>query len=202
MKPPRRPKKPHSHKSKQEKTSELRIIGGKWRSRRLRFTGAEGLRPTTDRVRETLFNWLAPYTHDAHCLDVFSGSGALGLETLSRGASEVVFLEKNKVAASSIKQNLETLGSDKGHVIHTDSLNWLATQPAQPFDIVFLDPPFHNGLLEPCYKLLSSQGWLADNALIYIEMEQGLSIEDLPNNWHLSKERHAGQVIIQLYEAH
>jgi 16S rRNA (guanine966-N2)-methyltransferase len=179
--------------------SQLRIIGGKWRSRKLQFKGTEGLRPTTDRIRETLFNWLSPYIYDAQCLDVFSGSGALGLESLSRGANSVIFLEKNKLAAQSIKQNLSLLQADQGHVFHADSLDWLGLTNGQTFDIVFLDPPFHKGLVSPCCQLLEKNGWLSENALVYVEMEAGETIMPLPASWHLLKEKQGGQVQFKLY---
>jgi 16S rRNA (guanine966-N2)-methyltransferase len=181
------------------KSSHLRIIGGKWRSRKLQFQEAEGLRPTTDRIRETVFNWLSPYIYDARCLDVFSGSGALGLESLSRGASNAIFLEKNKYAAQSIKQNLSLLQANNGQVFHTDSLDWLNMPNGQTFDIVFLDPPFHKGLISPCCQLLEQNGWLEDHAKIYIEMEAGQTINNLPASWCLLKEKQGGQVQFKLY---
>jgi len=175
------------------------MIGGKWRSRRLNFDAAEGLRPTTDRTRETLFNWIAPFTLNAHCLDVFSGSGALGLEALSRGADKVVFLEANRHAAQSIQQNLQILNAENGTVVNTEAIKWLNATPPTPFNIIFLDPPFHQQLLTPSFQLLTEKGWLEKEALIYVEREKELANINVPESWQIQKEKQAGQVLFQLY---
>ncbi len=129
-------------------SNQLRIIGGRWRGRRLRLCGAPELRPTPDRVRETVFNWLQAPLPGGRCLDLFAGSGALGLEALSRGAAEVVFVERNAAIARRLQDNLALLEAVSGRLERADALIWLRRKP-EPFDIVFLDPPFGRNLLEP-----------------------------------------------------
>lgn len=157
-----------------------------------------GLRPTTDRVRETLFNWLAPVLNEARCLDCFAGSGALGFEALSRYAGKTVLLESERAIAQQLQQNLQRLNSDKGQVVHTNALQWLS-QAGTPFDVVFLDPPFRRNLLTETFTLLEQQGWLADEAWIYVEAETEHAVSDAPANWHLHREKTAGQVAYRLY---
>ncbi|MBX8598984.1 16S rRNA (guanine(966)-N(2))-methyltransferase RsmD [Pseudomonas cichorii] len=179
---------------------QLRIIGGEWGSRRLTFPDAPGLRPTPDRVRETLFNWLAPYIAGAKVLDVFTGSGALYFEALSRGASMGLALDSNAVAIASLRQNLNLLNCTTGQIAQADALRHLETAAATPFDVVFLDPPFHQGLLASACALLESRGWLAENAWIYTESENAPSTTGLPGNWRLHREKKAGQVHYALWE--
>ncbi len=171
----------------------LRIIGGEWRGRKLRFADGEGLRPTTDRVRETLFNWLQPLIAGARCLDLFSGSGALGLEALSRGAGWVVFIERNPKAVAALRENLSQLQSGNAEVHQGDALAWLRGQPT-PFDVVFLDPPFRQDLLTPALKLLDEGGWLTPGARVYIETELESGEPELPAGWTLLRSKRAGQV--------
>ncbi|OQX36812.1 MAG: 16S rRNA (guanine(966)-N(2))-methyltransferase RsmD [Oceanospirillales bacterium LUC14_002_19_P2] len=178
---------------------QLRIIGGTWRSRKLPVADVEGLRPTPDRVRETLFNWLTGWVDDARCLDAFSGTGALGLEALSRGASETVFLEYSAKAVQTLKSNLQALRADNAKVEQTDALQWLSRPALQTFNLVFLDPPFRKQLLQPVCEQLQSNGWLAQDALVYVEAEKELSPLPVPANWKLWKEKSAGQVISCLY---
>jgi len=192
-----------SHKSRaksnsQAKSGNIRIIAGKYRGRKLTVLDVEGLRPTTDRVKETVFNWLMPYITDAKCLDCFAGSGGLGFEALSRGAKQVTFLELNKKAAQQLKLNLQTLQAQHGEVVNTDSLHYL-NSITQQVDIAFIDPPFRQDLLTDTITKLS-QGWLAENALIYIEAEREAKITNLPKNWQLLKEKIAGQVAYRLYQ--
>lgn len=179
---------------------QLRIIGGEWGSRKLTFPDAPGLRPTPDRVRETLFNWLAPYIAGAKVMDVFTGSGALYFEALSRGASLGVALDSNPAAIASLRQNLDTLRCTSGQVVQTDALRHLETAAASPFDVVFLDPPFHQGLLASACALLESRGWLADNAWVYTESESAPSTTGLPGSWRLHREKKAGQVYYALWQ--
>ena len=162
---------------------QLRIIGGDWRSRRLRFPAIDGLRPTLDRVRETLFNWLQHDVEGARVLDAFAGSGALGLEALSRGAKEVVFLEKHPKAAIQLKENLETLGARNAQVWAGDALVWLEQNP-EPYDLVFIDPPFGKDLLQPALDKLT----LLPGAIVYVEHE-GTLTPKFPAHWeeHRSK---------------
>ena len=162
---------------------QLRIIGGQWRSRQFDFPMAHGLRPTPNRVRETLFNWLAPYVEGAKVLDVFAGSGALFLEALSRGAGSALALDLNSAAINSLRGHLLTLRCDNGQLLQTDALRHLEQQPATPFDLVFLDPPFSQGLLLPACTLLEEKGWLASDAWVYTESENPPSSLGLPGNW-------------------
>ncbi|KGQ47224.1 16S rRNA methyltransferase [Gallibacterium anatis] len=178
---------------------EVRIIGGLWRGRKLPVLLSQGLRPTSDRVRETLFNWLMHDIVGADCLDCFSGSGALGLEALSRQANSVVMLEKSPQVAKQLKQNLQQLKTEQGEVICADTLSFLATAEAKGFNIVFIDPPFHQNLLSETLFLLNNHGWLAEEALIYIETEKNLT-PTVPENWQLLKEKFTQQVAYRLYQ--
>ena len=176
----------------------VRIISGQWKGRKLPVKDVEGLRPTTDRVKETIFNWLAPHVRGVRCLDLFAGSGGLGLEALSRYAEQVTLVEMDKGAADQIRKNLTALGSSKGLVIQSDAVSWLQG-PATPFDLVFLDPPFRRELLPQVCELLEQRGWLAPDALIYLEREKEMSDLPLPASWKQLKDKHAGQVCYQLY---
>ncbi len=175
------------------KPGKLRVIGGTWRGRGLPVPAIEGLRPTPDRVRETLFNWLAPYIRGARCLDLFAGSGALGLEAASRGAGKIVMVERSFRAVEAIRKNLRTLGASGIDVIHGEALNWLRG-PARKFDIVFLDPPFGKGLLHGVTDLLEQGGWLERSALIYLETESSSGPPPLPGAWEVARRGKAGQV--------
>lgn len=176
---------------------QIRIIGGQWRGRKLPVPNSPGLRPTTDRVRETLFNWLAPVIQGARCLDCFAGSGALGLEALSRYAGSATLLEFERPVAQQLEKNLALL-QGHGQVVNTNTLNWLAGN-GEPFDVVFLDPPFRKGLLADTVQLLEQQGWLADEAWVYVEAEAESAAADVPANWALHREKVAGQVAYRLY---
>lgn len=171
--------------------NSLRIIAGQWRGRRLTFPAIEGVRPSPDRVRETLFNWLQPWLPGARCLDLFAGSGAVGLEALSRGAAVVAFVDRDRRVTAAIEAHLHTLGSDAGCVITADALRFLE-RPAEPYDIVFLDPPFRQGLLAPCCEALAG-GWVHSGSRVYLEAEKGL-IPELPPGWKLERSKQAGQV--------
>ncbi len=181
---------------KAQPANQLRIIGGTWRGRKLDFAPVPGLRPTPNRVRETLFNWLAPVIREARCLDLFAGSGALGLEAASRGAARCVLVEQQHVVVQVLREQLDRLGADRVQVVEAEVTGWLAGD-ATPFDIVFLDPPFHRGLLQQCIELLESNGWLADLAWIYLEAEKGLELT-LPESWSWYRDRQAGQVSYRL----
>ncbi|KFC77064.1 MULTISPECIES: 16S rRNA (guanine(966)-N(2))-methyltransferase [Buttiauxella] len=179
-------------------TGQIRIIGGQWRGRKLPVPDSPGLRPTTDRVRETLFNWLAPSMVDATVLDCFAGSGALGLEALSRYASRATLLEMDRNVSQQLQKNLVTLKAANAKVVNTNTLNFLA-QPGEPHTIVFVDPPFRKGLLDETLALLESNGWLADEALIYVESEVENGMPALPASWSLHREKVAGQVAYRLF---
>ena len=177
---------------------QIRIIGGQWRGRKLPVPDSAGLRPTTDRVRETLFNWLAADLPQSRCLDCFAGSGALGIEALSRYAGHVTLLELEPSVARQLNSNLQTLKSTTGQVVQGNALQWL-NQPGQPYDIVFIDPPFRKGLLSETVTLLENRGWLASEALIYIECETEQGTLQVPDSWQLHREKTAGQVAYRLY---
>lgn len=196
-------KTPNSKPQKQtlKAMGEVRVIAGLWRGRKLPVLNAEGLRPTTDRVKETLFNWLMMDVANARCLDCFAGSGSLGIEALSRQAQAVVFLEKFANAAQQLKKNLASLKTDKGMVINTDTLAYLAQKNNDnPFDIIFIDPPFHHQFLPQILPLLQQNNWLAENALIYVETEKNHPPLPLAENWQIIKEKSAGMVTSRLIQ--
>ncbi|ATZ96333.1 MULTISPECIES: 16S rRNA (guanine(966)-N(2))-methyltransferase [Dickeya] len=181
---------------------QIRIIGGQWRGRKLPVPDSPGLRPTTDRVRETLFNWLAPVIQQSRCLDCFAGSGALGLEALSRYAAHATLLEAERNVARQLTQNLSLLRADNAEVANADTLQWLAKPAPQPYDVVFLDPPFRRGLLDDTLRLLEAGDWLAEEAWIYIETEAENRTLAIPSTWTLHREKTAGQVSYRLYIRH
>ncbi len=182
------------------RASCIRIIGGEWRSRKLTVPDAPGLRPTPDRVRETLFNWLAPTIQGARVLDAFTGSGALFLEALSRGASTGVAIDANTDAVNNLRRNLAVLQCDDAEVLRVDSLHYLSNQTEQGFDIVLLDPPFHQDLLLNACQLLEDNNWLNKDAWVYTESEQAPSSLGVPSTWRLHREKHTGQVHYALWQ--
>jgi 16S rRNA (guanine966-N2)-methyltransferase len=177
--------------------NQIRIIGGTHRGRRLPVPDLPGLRPTGDRIRETLFNWLQAHIPGAACLDLFAGSGALGLEAASRGAGRVVMLEQAAAAAQQLRKNAELLGERQVRIEQADALQWLQGQ-GEPFDIVFLDPPFADDLLETCCERLHQNGWLRLGALVYIETPVDKGIPQLPESWSLVQQKKTGQVAYYL----
>ncbi len=182
------------------KPQHPRIIGGRWRGRRLGKI-APSTRPTPDRVRETVFNWLAPYLAGCRCLDLFAGSGALGLEALSRGAAYSLLIEADPKAAQRIGASIARLEvASQAQVLCRNACDWLR-QPLEEhrFDLVFLDPPYASGLLAPCCAALAHSGLLHDSALVYTECEKG-EIPDAPANWHRLRAQCAGRVYYALYQ--
>lgn len=178
-------------------SGRLRLIGGDYRRRLLPVLDSPGLRPTPDRVRETLFNWLTAALPGARVLDLFAGTGALGLEALSRGAREATFVERDARVAAQLRGNLATLGAEaRGRVVDADAAAFLAGPPA-PVTLAFLDPPFRQGLAAPCCAALEA-GWLADDAFIYVETEAELAPE-VPATWRLHRELRAGDSHGRLY---
>lgn len=178
--------------------STVRIIGGRFRGRRIPVP-PDGVRPTPDRVRETLFNWLMPWLAGTRCLDMFAGTGALGLEALSRGAAEAVFVDRDRRAADQLREVLADLGCQDAKVIVADAER-LSYAAMGSFDIVFLDPPFGATDLPVLCKLLESSGALADGAHIYIEMNRRQTLTDVPAGWTIIREQTAGQVRFALAE--
>ena len=188
-------------------TGSFRVIGGTWRSRRLTFPVIEGLRPTTGRVKETVFNWLVAYLPDAKVLDLFAGSGALGIEALSRGVKSVTFIEKDKQAAIAIFENYKLLSNTENiekYVVNIDALAWLSSFDKVPlnekFDVVFVDPPFRKGIVNDCLGLLEQNNVVRKGSIVYLEREKEANDIVIPTSWHLLKEKEAGQVSYQLYE--
>ncbi len=176
----------------------MRIIGGTHRGRRVKFPLLPGLRPTGDRVKETLFNWLQPFIAGADCLDLFAGSGSLGLEAASRGAGSVVMLEQAGEAARQLRANAGALGLDRARVEQGDALEWLDRPAVERFDLVFLDPPFDRRVLEPACRLLAQGGWLKADALVYVETPAD-DLPPLPAAWRPWREKRAGQVAYRLF---
>ena len=172
--------------------NQVRIIGGQWRSRIVEFPDSTGLRPTPDRIRETLFNWLGQQLDGKICLDLFAGSGALGFEALSRGAAEVVMIEQSSTVARRLNENVKLLDASNAIVVNADAMQFLRGI-AQPFDVIFLDPPFKQSLLEPVLAMLSP--WLTPDGKVYAESE--LSFEPSPA-WKILKQSRAGQVKFQI----
>lgn len=184
-------------------TNQLRIIAGQWRGRKISFLDQEGLRPTPDRVRETLFNWVQGEIIGARCLDLFAGSGALGFEAASRGAAEVICIEQNQEALACLQQNAQALGANQITLHKQDALTFLRqTEFTRPFDLVFLDPPFASGLLPESCTLLEANGWLKPGATIYLEFGEAIDELKLPANWELFKHKKAGQVYYGLCRRH
>jgi len=179
---------------KKSQTGQLRIVAGNWRSRLLQIADVPGLRPTSERIRETLFNWLAPGIHGARCLDLCAGTGALGLEALSRGAGELVFVERSAVAFRTLEGNIALLGGANAEVLNDDAREYLLGPSTKPFDIVFLDPPFAADLMDELCRLLTEQRWLADGARIYIEMDKDQPELLIPSGWQVLKNKTAGKV--------
>lgn len=175
------------------KNNWLRIIGGEWRSRKLKFADVPGLRPTPDRVRETLFNWLQWRVPGARCLDLFAGSGALGLEALSRGAQEVVMVEKHPAAVKALRDNLVLLGARNAMLVQDDALRYLEREQMR-FDLIFLDPPFRQNMLEPVLEKLSARVLLKQGGMVYVEQEKGATTDFARFGLGVHRETAAGQV--------
>ncbi len=183
-----------SHPSASKYPQQLRIIGGEWRGRLLEVINSEGLRPTPDRVRETVFNWLQAWVPGARCLDLFAGTGALCLEALSRGAKSVVMVEKSPAVARNLEQNIEQLGTDAAIVVNDDSQRYLQG-PAEVFDIVFVDPPFkRSSFVDASIVALNKHGWIKPGSWVYIESPAKLGAPTLPTGWVLWRSKTAGQV--------
>jgi 16S rRNA (guanine966-N2)-methyltransferase len=171
----------------------VRIIAGRWRGRRLTIPDLPGLRPTPDRVRETLFNWLMPLVEGAHCLDLFAGTGVLGFEAASRGAARVVLVEEAAAAVAAMRRQAAAFGAEDLEIVQADALCWIAGS-AGPFELVFLDPPFGSGLIGPVCRRLGEGGWLRPGARIYIESELDAEGLGLPAGWKILRGRRAGEV--------
>ncbi len=172
---------------------KVRVIGGDWKGRKFKVLDKQGLRPTTDRIRETIFNWLQWHLPTKRCLDLFAGSGILGIEAVSRGASFAQLVEKDHQIVNHLRQQLQLLDTNKIELIQTDAIKLLKTPPPQGFDIVFIDPPFRQNLITTCCQYLDKNQWLNHEALIYVEMEPQY-ISTVPQDWQLIRDKYAGQV--------
>lgn len=173
--------------------NQLRIIGGQFRGRKIQFSDLPGLRPTPDRIRETLFNWLSEFILNANCLDCFAGSGALGIEALSRGAAQVTFIDAAAKAIQQIQQALQQLNIINAN-LQIAAMPTAITSFKQAFNIIFLDPPFHKNLIANVSQFLEENKYLAENAMIYLETEAELETLPIPINWQILKHKQAGQV--------
>ena len=173
--------------------NQVRIIAGKWRGRKLSFPDVPGLRPTPDRVRETVFNWLMDDITGARCLDLFAGSGALGFEALSRGAKEVVFVDAHARIVQQLQSHQKMLQCDNMQVQHMQAETYLKST-SKKFDIIFLDPPFGQNLIEPTCRLIADCNLLKPHAHIYIESEFSLKNLPIPSHWNIRKQKQSGQV--------
>jgi 16S rRNA (guanine966-N2)-methyltransferase len=176
----------------------LRIIGGRHRGRRLEFPEGIDIRPTPDRVRETLFNWLQPRIDGARVLDLFAGSGALGLEALSRGAAHATFVERDRRAGAAIEAVAREWRESALDVVSGDALAWLARANDVAYDVVFLDPPYDAELAGPAAAALA-RGWLAPDARVYIERRVRIALPELPEGWRELREGRAGEVGYHLF---
>jgi len=180
----------------------LRIVAGKWRTRLLDIADVPGLRPTSERIRETLFNWLAPTITGSRCLDLFAGTGALGLEALSRGAAHVVFVEKSRKAAETLERNIDLVEAASAATVHRkDAFEFTVQNGPGPFEVVFLDPPFTADMLDDLCRLLDQGSLLAKGALIYIEEDNAKPKVNLPTGWQTLRTKTAGNVRYSLLNA-
>ena len=188
-------------KTGKSQTGRLRIVAGNWRSRLLDVADVPGLRPTSQRIRETLFNWLATRLPGARCLDLFAGTGALGLEALSRGAREVVFIERAAPAVATLEANVGALEAVGATILQMDAEVYLGRDNEAGFDIVFLDPPFGDDRLRELCRLLEQQNVLAPDALVYLEQDKSKPETELPKGWRTLKNKTAGNVRYRLVQA-
>lgn len=180
--------------------NRLRIIAGDWRSRVVSFPDVPDLRPTPARVRETLFNWLRNDILGARCLDLYSGSGALGFEAASRGAASVVLVDHNPSVCAALQQTIDRLHAEQVTIEQADVLSFLSQRSREGFDVVFVDPPFRRKLIPSCCQCLEQNGWLNPGAKIYIESEQGQNAIGAPDHWSLLGSQKAGDVGYRIYQ--
>ena len=181
-----------------KRPGSVRIIGGKWRGRRLTVPDLHGLRPSGDRARETLFNWLQPWLRDARCADLFAGTAVLGLEAASRGAAEVILVELNRTAARSIRESLEMLGADNCRLIESDALTWLRSCEPACLDIVFIDPPFDQQLESAVLTQIRERDCLVSGGLAYVETARDAPPVGAGEGWETVREKDIGDVRMQL----
>jgi 16S rRNA (guanine966-N2)-methyltransferase len=180
------------------KPGTVRIIGGEWRGRRLPVPEIEGLRPSGDRCRETLFNWLQPHIQGARAVDLFAGSGVLGFEAVSRGAAGVTLVEQSHAAAAALRDSAAALAAERVRIVEAEALSWLAGQPPASMDLVFVDPPFGAGLAAATLELLAHSAALPPGGLVYLESARGGEAPALPPGWRALREQVLGEVRMQL----
>ena len=178
---------------------KLRIIGGKWRGRKISFQSKDGLRPTKDVVRETLFNWIEPYISGAKCLDLFCGTGSLGLEALSRGASYCDFVDKCRLNTKTLMFNLQTINAGNRAKVHNQLVNKFLSCSKKSYDIIFIDPPFKSNLLSQTCKTLSSNQLIEPGGSIYMEFSVTIPPDEIPLNWNIHRKKRSGSVKYCLY---
>ena len=169
----------------------IRIIGGKWRGRKVSFINRHEIRPTGDRIRETLFNWLVSEINGASCLDLFAGSGSLGIEALSRGAATVTFVEDQRDIATNLEQNLIQLAADNFFIRNTDAVSYL-NETDLSFDLIFLDPPFDQGYLKQAIDIIARRR--LSRGYIYVESESDAVFTAPPDNCDIYRHKSAGRV--------
>ena len=197
----KRDRRRQSPTTKRAINGSIRIIAGQWRGRKLPVRDAEGLRPTTDRTKETVFNWLMNHILEARCLDAFAGSGGLGLEALSRYAAHVTFIEKDANTAKQLRDNLVTLKCDNTKALLIEQEASVALQRlTTPYDIVFIDPPFNKGLAAPFIQQIQSQQLLTSDGLLYVETERSLALNPEEMGFSVLKQKSTDQVVYQLWQ--
>ncbi len=182
-----------------EYTNSVSIIAGQWRGTKLHVANVNGLRPTSSRIRETLFNWLQNDIRGSHCLDLFAGSGALGLEAASRGAAIVTLVDEHPQLCQQLQETVERLKANQVSIVRKDALRFL-NNTTTVYNLVFLDPPFQSQLLKSCCHALEHNGWLTSHAKIYIETNKYTLLDDLPENWQQLRSKIAGEVAYHLLQ--
>jgi 16S rRNA (guanine966-N2)-methyltransferase len=184
-------------------TSQVRIIAGRWRGRKISFSTDLSIRPTPDRVRETVFNWLSPYLMKRRCLDLFAGSGVLGFESLSRGAAELVFVDSNKSIVQTLKQQHQIFkidsefGQTSVEYEHKDAYKYLSTV-TKNFDLIFLDPPYQKKMIQPAIEILVNKKLINNEGLVYLETEKNEALPDFPTTWRIIKSKTMSHVVCNL----
>ena len=176
----------------------IRIVAGKWRNRLLNVADVEGLRPTSERIRETLFNWLATNIIGTRCLDLYAGTGSLGFEALSRGAKLCTFIDQSESAIKLIKETANALNAENTYIFKRDAIKYLNPREPEVFDLVFLDPPFSENILNDTLRLLNDGNWISPGGLVYVEFESNHAFPDLPEGWTVSHKKNTGNVCFAL----
>ncbi|AXN02271.1 16S rRNA (guanine(966)-N(2))-methyltransferase [Candidatus Purcelliella pentastirinorum] len=177
----------------------IRIISGKWKGKKIIIPNIKKLKPTKDIIKETLFNWIEPYIYKSSCLDCFAGSGSLGLEALSRNASSVTFLEKNKYIIKILKKNIKKLKILNTKIINTNALKWIK-KTKKKYNLIFIDPPFKTNLITQIVKIIKINKCLKNKSLIYIEKNNKDKNIKLPKNWEIYKTKYTKNITYSIYK--